>query len=221
MADLTVASTFRAFSDGQVSGGVAGRMGIQVVMDFYLHSLLNGKGFQLRAGTITTPLVGDVVITDTAAEFCVDAVTGLTIIPVAQNISIRLGTGTLHEYATKSVGTVSSAGTAFTPLPLRPFTAGGATAEASAAVARVAAAGGVTVTAESATTTRRHWSHSNPVAVGAGNDDVLINWSPRTQHTPIALNGPFCLYTQIAATTTGPSYYASLDWIEDDTANLM
>ena len=110
--------------------------GSMVVIDFFAKAILDGRGFQVRAGTITTPLVGDVVITDTAAEFCVDAVVGFVVIPVAQIISIRLSTGTLHEYATKSVATVSSAGAAFVPLPLR---SGGA---AAATTARVAAAGG-------------------------------------------------------------------------------
>ena len=61
--------------------------GAQVVMDFYLKAMIAGKGFQLRAGTITTPLVGDVVITDTAAEFCVDPGAGMCILPVSQMIS--------------------------------------------------------------------------------------------------------------------------------------
>ena len=92
--------------------------GAQIVMDFYLKAMLAGKGFQVRAGTITTPLVGDVVITDTAAEYCVDPGSGLVILPTTQMISLRLLTGTLHEYATKSVATASTAGTAFVPLPL-------------------------------------------------------------------------------------------------------
>lgn len=193
------------------------RSGPQVVMDFYLKAILDGKGYQVRAGTITTPLVGDVVLTDTAAEFCVDPPAGYTILPVTQQISVRLGTGTLHEYATKSVATASSAGTAYVPLPLLP----GATA--CGTTARVAAAGGVTVTAELATTTRRHWSFSNPVAVGAGNgvDGADLLWTPRMP-PPIKSTSAtaWCLYTQIAATTTGPSYYANLDFLEFVTSAL-
>ena len=78
-----------------------------------------GRVYQVRAGTLTTPIVGDVLITDSAAEMCADAVAGTTIIPVAMNISVRLGTGIAHEYAAKSVATVSSAGTAFVPLNLK------------------------------------------------------------------------------------------------------
>lgn len=202
-----------------ITGGIHGfpiceaadRQGRQVIVDFYLHMMMMGKAFQVRAGTITTPLVGDVVLTDTAAEYCVDAAAGYIIIPVNQNISIRLATGTLHEYAVKSVNAVSTAGTAFVPLPLRNLGPNGAAAAAAASSARVSAAGGVTVTAELATTTRRHWSYSNPVAAGAGNEPMVLDWSPRM---PPILSGPVCLYTQIAATTTGPSYYASLDYIE-------
>jgi endoglucanase Acf2 len=175
---------------------------------------LVGAAYQVRAGTITTPLVGDVVITDTAAEMCSDASTGTTIIPVSLQVSVRLSTGTLQEYAAKSVGTVSSAGAAFVPLPLR------SNAAAATSTARVAAAGGVTVTAELATTTARHWEFANPVAAGAGADPGLaaIPWQPRV---PPTLVGPRCFYVQIAATTTGPSYYAHYDFIEGPTATLL
>lgn len=199
-------------AQGSYTGGLASKFGMQSVMDFYLHMALLGKGYQVRAGTITTPLVGDVVITDTAAEFCVDATSGLTIIPTNANISIRLATGTLHEYGIKSVGVVSSAGTAFVPLPLL---MGG---DPSLTTARVGAAGGVTVTAELATTTRRHWSYSNPVAAGAGNEPSVLDWSPRM---PPIIKGAGCLYVQIAATGTGPSYYASLDYLEIPTSTIL
>ena len=207
---------------GRIDGGfgnasLAGS-GQLVIMDWMTHALMMGMGYQVRAGTITTPLVGDVAITDTAAELCVDALSGYTIIPMTMNVSIRLGTGTLHEYAVKSVDVVSSAGTAFVPLPLRtknPTTGG--TATAAVTTARVQAAGAVTVTAELATTTRRHWSWANPVAVGAGNDDSIPAWEPLR---PPFLDGAVCLYAQIAATTTGPSYYANLDYLEAPTANI-
>jgi len=185
-------------------------MAQQVVMQWYQAMILDGRGFQVRAGTITTPLVGDVAITNTAAEFCVDAASGTTIMPVAQIISIRLSTGTLHEYASKSVATVSSAGTAFTPLPLK--------SDGSAAVstARVQAAGAVTVTTEAATTTLRHWSWANPAAgfTGALPGDQHQEWYPAANNGSPVLVGPRCLYTQIAAAGTGPSYYANLDYLE-------
>lgn len=205
-------TAFDRATDGSYVPGKANRLGVQVVQDFFQYAALMGAGFQVRAGTITTPLVGDVVITDTAAEMCVDASSAITIIPVALDIAVRLGTGTLHEYAVKSVGAASSAGTAFAPLPLLM----GGTAAVS--TARVAAAGGVTVPAELATTTRRHWSYSNPVAVGAGHDAPPLKWEPRM---PPIIKGTGCLYVQIAATGTGPSYFASLDYLEFPSATLF
>lgn len=184
------------------------RSGALVVMDFYTKALLDNKGYQVRAGTITTPLVGDVVITDTAAEYCIDPASGMEVVPVCQFISIRLGTGTLHEYATKSVAGASSAGTAFVPLSLNMgITVAGVNTTATT-TARVQAAGSVTVTAELATTTRRHWSYSQPIAMGAYSREVP--WEPRG----LRIGSGNCLYTQIAATTTGPSYYANLDFLE-------
>lgn len=222
MADINkfyaAQDSVQRYAEGTFGPGLISRTGQIQIIDFYMTMALMGRAFQVRAGTITTPLVGDVVITDTAAEYCVDAVAGTTIIPVNNNISIRLGTGTLHEYAVKSVGTVSSAGTAFVPLPLRTAGPGNTTPTAAVTTARVQAAGAVTVTAELATTTRRHWSFSNPVAAGAGHEPGVLDWSPRM---PPILAGAQCLYVQIAATTTGPSYYASLDYIEIPTASLL
>ena len=180
------------------------KSGSLVVMDFFAKAILDGHGYQVRAGTISVPLVGDVVITDTAAEYCVDPGSGKVIIPVYQNITTNLGTGTLFEYATKSVATASSAGTAFVLLPLN-----AETQAAAVSTARVAAAGGVTVTAELATTTRVHWTAGQPIAMGA----YVLNGEWQPLRPPRIANG-YCLYTQIAATGTGPSYFANLDVIE-------
>lgn len=216
--------TLGTFAEGANISARASRLGLQVVEDFYLHMALIGASFQIRAGTITTPLVGDVPITDTRAEYCVDAAAGITIIPVYGNISLRLMATLALEMGIKSVGAVSSAGTAFVPLPLK--TVGprqAATPTAAVSTARVAAHA-VTVTAELATTTRRHWSYANPTGnTTAGTNlgiynGVVPDWAPRM---PPILAGPVCLYCQIAAATTGPSYYASLDYIEAPTATLL
>ena len=198
-------------ADGSRVGVKTNRRGELVVMDFFTQMALEQRVFQVKAGTVTTPLTGDVVITNSAAEMCADASTGLTIIPCQFNASIRLATGTLHEYALKSIGSLSTAGTAFVPLNLY---IGGL---APRATARVQAAGAVSVGAELATTTTRHWSYSNPVAAAAGSEPTDYNWAPLN---PPTLVGPSCFYVQIAATTTGPDYYASFDFVELPTAAI-
>ena len=187
------------------------KRGEVVMMDWYTQMAMEGRVYQVKAGTITTPIVGDLLITDSAAEMCADAATGTTIVPTYANIAIRLGTGILHEYAAKSVGAVSTAGTAFVPLPLF---LGGAF---SASTARAATAGGCTVGAEVNTTTRRHWAVNNPLVVAAGHDISTHEWNP--VHAP-TLVGPACFYVQIAASGTGPSYYASFDYVELTTASV-
>lgn len=201
--------------DGSFVTGIASRQGIQVVMDFYTYMALIGATYQIRAGTITTPLIGGAPNADTVAEMAIDAATSATVfIPTYLNIGMRLLTGTLHEYFAKSVATVSSAGTAFVPLPLR--SDGGA----SVTTARVAAHA-VTVTAELATTTAMHWAYSNPAAGATGalpTGGGAFEWNPRM---PPILRGPRCFYVQVAATTTGPSYYAHADYIEGAAAALL
>lgn len=184
------------------------KLGYQIVMDFYTQMAIEGRVFSVRAGTISVPLVGDVLIIDTAAEMAVDAASGTTIIPVATNIGINLATGTVHEYQGKSVATVSSAGDVYVPLNLR------SDGPSSVSTARVDAEGGVTVTAELATTTLRHFSTGAAIAQGAY--ALNVEWEPRT---PPVLVGPRCFYVQVGAASTGPSYFANIDYIELPTAN--
>ena len=180
--------------------------GSLVVMDFFAKAILDGKGYQVRAGTITTPLTGDVLITDTAAEMCSDATAGHVMIPIFLQADIEALGGTLPQVTAKSVATVSSAGTAFVPLPLK---SGGA---AAVTTARVSAAGGVTVTAELATTTLRHYAKTMAVA-----GDVQAVWEPLR---PPVLNGARCFYVQVGSVTTGSTYFAHFDYLEFTSAQL-
>lgn len=183
-------------------------MGQQIVMDWMMKAVLDGAAFQVRAGTVTTPITGDGTgITDTAAEMAADIALGTTIIPIETLTAIQVLTGDAAEGATKSVATVSSSGTAFTPLPMR---SGG---PAATSTARVAGTGATTVTAELATTTLRHYSwHSDQGATPATDTaiaDTQQLWRPVA--SPI-LVGPRSLYLQVAIAT----YMAHMDYIELD-----
>lgn len=203
-----IRDTLTAYAKGAYNRMHGSRRGELYVLDWYTTQALEGRAYQVRAGTITAPLTGDVAITDTAAEMCADAVSGTTIIPVYLNGHVEsLNGGTLPEIAAKSVATVSSAGTAFTPLPLD---SGG---PAAVSTARVQAAGSVTVTAELATTTLRHFA--NLVAVAG---DVIL--ADHFFRMPPKLRGPRCFYVQIAGVTAGPLYFAHFDYIEMPTANV-
>jgi len=187
----------------------ASKRGEAVTIDFYTAMILEGRGYQIKAGTISTPIVADVAITDLNAELCVDVPQGTLAIITFANISIvEDGSSTSHEYAIKTVDVVSSAGTVFVPLLLL----GDSNGAASQATGRAQTAGSVIVSAELATTTRRLWSYSNPVAIGAGHELVSHDYDPRCPH---AIANDACCYMQIAsAVTTVPSYFASLDFLE-------
>ena len=106
--------------------------------------------------------------------------------------------------AFKSVATVSSSGTAFVPLPM--FSGG----SAAVSTARVQATGAVTVTAELATTTLRHYSTHYQEGATEADAQVgvdAINWEPKA--APV-LVGPRCFYVQVALWT----YMAHFDYIE-------
>ena len=205
--------TIAAHGEGAWAPKKGNKLGFEVIVDFYTQMAIEGRAFQVRAGTISVPAVGDIVITDTAADMCVDAALGTTIIPVYCNISYNLAAGTLFEAAGKSVATASTVGAAFVPLNLK---SDGPAAVSTARVAETgSAAVGVTVTTEAATTTLRHFSFSQPIAAGAW--DTWYDWTPKS---PPVLNGVRCFYVQIAGAGTGPSYYAHFDYIELPTVNV-
>ena len=198
--------TLPASGENSWLSAMGSKRGELYVTDFFMRMVLEQRAYQVRAGTITTPLTGDVDITDTAAEACADAASGTTIIPVFGQVDIESLGGTLPHVTFKSVATVSSVGAAFVPLPM--YSGGGA----ATSTARVAAAGGVTVTAEAATTTLRHFAKT--VATAALDPFV---WEPKM---PPVLNGPRCFYLQVGTVTTGSVYFANFDFIELPTVNV-
>src|SRR3989304_1348392 len=71
-----------------------GKQGQLVITDFFAQMAIEGRTFQIRAGDIATPLIGDVPIADTKAELCADCVSGTTIIPCYASIGVTLLPGT-------------------------------------------------------------------------------------------------------------------------------
>ncbi len=186
------------------------RDGSPIAVPWLMALAIEGKTYQVRAGTITAPVTGDEGIVDTDAEMCVDAATNTTVIPLNVQVHIENVNGrTLLEMAAKSVGVVSTSGAAFIPLPLR--TQG----SAASSVARVDVTGVVQIPAETVLVTRVHYA---TLLAAVGNFhmcDVEFD-------NPPVLVGPACFYVQVGGTGgTGPLYFASFDFAELSTSDLV
>ncbi|KKK94278.1 hypothetical protein LCGC14_2684480 [marine sediment metagenome] len=193
------------FGNGFNPGVALTTMAQQVVMDWRQAMVLDGRVFQVRAGTVTTPFVGDVPLADAAAEAAIDAGLGTTIIPCDLSVSLEAIGGTVPEIAAKSVGAVHTAQTTvFVALPL--LMGGGAATSTSG----IGTAGGVTVAAELNTTTREHF-HRLVTAIVQEND---IRHSFKAHSPPPVLVGPAAFYVQIGSVTTGSTYMLHYDFIE-------
>lgn len=202
----------RAMGEGTEGDVKINRLGELCAVDFYTQAALEGRVFQVKAGTITTPLVGDGSITDTKCEMYAQANSGMTLLPVYVHIATNLAVQTLFEYAVKSVGATAVTAANFIPLPLY---MGG---PASRCVAAVGQTGAIEVAAEVNTTTRTHYHYANPLAASAGHGlDYAIIWQPQV---PPPLVGVACVYVQVAGDTTGPSHFTSLDYIEMETTSV-
>lgn len=204
----------RATSEGVWADLKGSKRGEVCVVDFYTAMALEGRIYQVCAGTITAAITGDEAITDTDAEMSADATLGITIIPIEAMITWDAVGGDALECAGKSVGTLSVSGTLFVPLPLK---AGGA---ACRAIGRVDGAGVLQVLAETPTSTRQHFHYSEEFV----NDDVNeqapwnpVVWIPRM---PPVLKGEACFYLQMASATTGPLYFAHFNFIELPTVSV-
>lgn len=184
---------------GDPSGG-------QVVIDFLLKAILDGHGYQVRLGALTTPVSADVEVTTLAAEISCDSVAGQVIIPARFNFNLEALVGTLPQCSVKMTATASTGGTAFTPLALR---IGGA---AAATTARAAAAGGVTVVDDAVTTTRLLYAAT---LAAVGNFQVDIDLTGRGM-----VVGAGNIYVAVGSVTTGSTYFASVDYLEYTTGQL-
>ncbi|MHC4867763.1 MAG: hypothetical protein ACYTEX_27140, partial [Planctomycetota bacterium] len=60
--------TLEAHGESSWQNAKMSKMGFQIVQDFYTQMAIERRCYQVRAGTISVPIVGDVLITDTAAE---------------------------------------------------------------------------------------------------------------------------------------------------------
>lgn len=189
------------------------------VIDFYTQMALEGCAYQVRAGTVATGLAADSTLTDAAANMCVDAPLDTTIIPCSIRLGLRdVDTATTLQCAMKAVGTASTSGTVFVPLPLLQ---GG---RPSIATARAATDGGVVVAAELATTTRRLWEFealqtqsTTVLAVGSLGTIAAQGYSPIL---PYVGKGVACVYVQIASTTAFTLHFGALDFIELDSDDV-
>ena len=176
-------------------------------MDFLTAAILDGHGFQIRDGVLTTTVVADVEVTTLAAEMSADSTAGHVLMPVRYNFDFEsLNGGTLPQASVKMTATAATAGTAFTPLPL--LTGG----RAAVTTARVNDAGGVTVVDDAATTTRLLYA-SHQAAVG--NYDVDIDLMGRG-----VVNGAGNIYVAVGAVGTGSQYFHKLDYLEFTTGQL-
>ncbi len=186
------------------------KRGEQRVIDFITEMLMEGRGYQVRAGTIVTGLAMQDVIADATAEMCFDAQTGYTIIPIQLRVAAReIATGTTVQVALKGVGAISTSGTEFIPLPLLE---GGAKASGPARVQ----AGTVVVPAELATTTVRIYEYENvfTMAPTTINGNLALIPPAGPDELQYIGKGPACIYFQAGATTAFPLYFAHLNVLE-------
>jgi len=67
------------------------------IIDFYLEQVIEENAYQIRAGTVTTAITGDIAITDAKAEMAVAALAGTTVMPCELWITLNNQAGDTIE----------------------------------------------------------------------------------------------------------------------------
>jgi hypothetical protein len=179
----------------------ATRDGAPIIAPWLIALVIEGKGYNVPIGQLTSPVTGTVAITDTQSEAASEAETGYAVMPVRFSVDIEALVGTLPQVCFKSVGAlITTIGTSQPGINLK---IGG---PAPSGRTGVNDAGGVVVAAEVATTTRVHFAATQAVAA---NNFLNVEFA-----LPPLCVGPACFYLQVGSVGTGSTYFANYDYFE-------
>lgn len=182
--------------------------GAAVGIDFLTKNILDGRGYQVRFGALTTPIETDILLTTITAEMSADSVAGLVLMPTHFTaIMETLSGGTLPDTRVMMTATASTAGDSFTPLPLL---VGGAPASSTA---RADAAGGVAVVADDVTTTTMLYG---AILTAVGDFQIDIDLLGRG-----AVSGAGNIYVAQGTVTAGFEGFLALSYLEFTTGQLL
>ena len=182
--------------------------GATVTMDFLTKSILDGRGYQIRLGVLTTTAETDINITTLAAEISADSAAGLVLMPTHFTaIMENLSGGTLPDTRVMMTATASTAGDVFVPLPLL---TGGAVASSTA---RADLAGGVTIVDDAVTTTSMLYGS---VIAAVGNFQIDIDLLGRGM-----VSGAGNIYVAQGTVTAGFEGFLALSYLEFTTGQLL
>jgi len=198
------------------------------IIDFFTQMVIEENCYQVRLGTVTSPVTSDVAITDADADGAVAALAGTTIMPCELWMSFDTQDGDSLEVAAKSVAdSTMTSGTAFEPLNL---CLGGKPAITKG---MVGGAGAIVVAAELATTTRQHFHVTQEFAKDSGAELAThsqyhyggsgtgMRGNPIIWHPILlpVLPGASCFYMQCGG-AAACTYFCHFDYIELPTTSV-
>lgn len=205
-----VSSVTRATADAQFLGVRGMRDGAIVQNDWLMALMMEGRGFVANVGTLTAPITGTAGAPDNLQpDAAIRVPSGTTMIPVSIEFTGEASAGTLNELiigvGDADLGNGTSTAATAGPTAVRPDSPISALC-----VARQEYTGNGSAYTNFYEFAR--WSNaSEPLDVlrwAAG------SWAP-------VLVGPSTLYMHFAATTTGPTGYASLVWVEVPSTSVV
>lgn len=183
------------------------RDGSMSIVDLATVMAVEGYCYTANIGTLTTPIAGHVGIDDDQPEAVVDVPTGKTIIPVYISVYLEDSAGTDNEivYATSraNVGAgTSTAGTALNMATDNPN-------NSSCSVYRSYTGNGVATSSKV-----EFYRGGYPFADATTDPQKRFEWSLKTHANSPVIVGLSALVLYWAATTTAPSGFATITWME-------
>ena len=206
---LTNHLTAPSYGEGSAQSARLNRRGEQIVMPWMTQLALEGRMFSANAGTITTPVTGNLIVVDARPDEAIRVPSGTLIIPCYIGITLE-ATGAVNPHellvraTTNDVGNGTS--TAITAGPLNMHTTSG---RASNCVGRITYTADMTA----ATGSRELFRKQVNQDLDATSIEPLFEISALTHPMPV-LNGPASLLLYVSAPTTGATFFAYVMWAE-------
>ena len=201
-------------SDGSVVGQRGTRDGSAFVLPWYMGFALEGRVFTANAGSLATPVsAANAAVTNLRPMAVLRVPSGTTIIPIKTTISPRALAGTVNDiivaFCQNDVGNGTSS--AMTVGPINSKT--DATV-ASTVTARQLYTGDCTAPTNPVELLHRCDPYAQSADANGASLNTAINFPESPQDTLPILVGPASWLVYVGATTTGPTFYASFEWVE-------
>lgn len=208
-------SNVNVTSDGSDIGQRFTRDGSEIAQAWIMSMVANGRVFNANFGSLATPLASaSAAVTNLRPQAWLRVPSATAIIPVRADFNVAALAGTANDfliaYAQNDVGNGTSTAGSVGPISLRTDAP-----VASTVTVRQLATGDVTAPTNPTELIHRNYKYAGSAdATGNSGTDIGVRWPYGPSDALPILVGPASFMVYIGGTTTGPTFFGSIQWVE-------